>query len=184
MGNTNKRKLYVEPAAYIGAAVFLLMIPLRWVLAWFLAATVHEVFHCLALLICGREIYEIRVGLKRTIIEAVSGTECQTVFCSFAGPFGGILLLAFYSIYPQLAICAFIQTAFNLLPICPLDGGQILCALAAMMFSNSVARGICFVFKVLVLMLVSACCIAASIVLHTCFFLLIPVVLFLQIARE
>jgi len=184
MGKAIKPRVFVEPAAYIGAAMLLLLLPLGWVLAWILAAAVHEGFHCLALWVCRREIFEIRVGLKGTIIQASSGTDSQVAFCSFAGPFGGILLLAFYSIYPQLAVCAFIQNTFNLLPIYPLDGGQILYSLAAMVFSDVLAGKICCVIKVLVLTLISICCAVASFILHSCLFLVIPMALFLQIARK
>ena len=181
---THKVRFYVEPAVCIGVAAFLLLFPLQWVLACLLAATVHEAFHCLALRVCRREIYEIRVGINGAVIQASLGTGCQIVFCLIAGPFGGLLLLAFYSIYPQLAICAFLQTIFNLLPINSLDGGQVLRVLTAMVLPDTVADSVCRVVKVLILLLITICCIMASFLLHTYFFLMIPAVLFLKSVRK
>lgn len=119
-------KVSVSPMAYVYLSLILLVIPLRWALAWVLAAGFHELFHGIALWLCGIEIERIDVGIHGAKIQTLDLAPAQMVICALAGPLGGVLLLSLWHYFPRLALCALVQTLFNLIPILPLDGGQVL----------------------------------------------------------
>ena len=50
----------------------------------------------------------------------------QEFFCALTGPLGGLCLLPFLRWIPRIAICAGVQSLYNLLPVYPLDGGRAL----------------------------------------------------------
>ena len=110
-------------------AFALMILPAEWVLCWILAAGIHEVSHYIALLLCKVEVYEIRVGPFGAQIQTACMTLRNEAGCAAAGPLGGALLIVLYGVLPELAICAAIQSVYNLLPIPTMDGGRILNAL-------------------------------------------------------
>lgn len=125
MAQGSRIKISLSPMACVYLSLILLAIPVSWVLAWLAAAAFHELFHCIALWLCKKEIERIDIGIHGAKIRTSDLSPGQIVFCAFAGPLGGILLLLFH-IFPKVALCAFVQTLFNLIPILPLDGGQAL----------------------------------------------------------
>lgn len=141
----------VTPECWIGIAVSLILIPLSWLTAWFGAALFHEAAHCVALLLCGRQIQGIVIGLNGAKIQAGNLTETETLLCAMAGPLGGLLLILTADTFPRLAICALVQSVFNLLPIYPLDGGRALRSAAGMLYSERIAWCICKVVKTVTL---------------------------------
>ena len=106
------------------AAVSLLVVPFPWIIAWFVAVIVHELGHYIALKLCGVQIYRLRMSSSGLQMETASMTNRQELLCSIAGPISGLSLLFFSKICPRIAICATIQSIYNLLPIYPLDGGR------------------------------------------------------------
>lgn len=50
----------------------------------------------------------------------------REVLCALAGPLGGFLLLFLLHSAPRIALCAFVQSVCNLIPVYPLDGGRAL----------------------------------------------------------
>lgn len=114
----------VTPSAWVAIAVMLLVIPLPWSVAWLTAAVTHELFHCLAVYCCAEKILQIEIGIHGANIETGFLPDGKRILCILAGPVGGLLLILFAELFPQLAICGFLQSAFNLLPIYPLDGGR------------------------------------------------------------
>lgn len=120
------RKITVQPGAMVGLALLLLAMELKWVAAFLVSAAVHECCHLLALRVQRVPIYAVSVGLTGAKIETPSLTKLQEFFGALAGPVGGLLLCLFASRFPRLAVCAFFHSAWNLLPLYPLDGGRAL----------------------------------------------------------
>lgn len=126
MAQGSRIRISFSPIACVYLSLVLLAIPVSWVLAWLAAAAFHELFHCIALWLCEKDIESIDIGIHGAKIRTSDLTPGEIVFCAFAGPLGGILLLLLFRVFPRVAVCAFVQTLFNLIPILPLDGGQAL----------------------------------------------------------
>lgn len=142
-------------------SLFLLLLPLKWVVSWFLAAAFHELCHCAALTLCKVRIYSVRIGFSGAEIETAPMSFCQEVVSALAGPLGGLLLLLFVRIMPAIAICALFQSVYNLMPVFPLDGGRALycCISAAWGEARAVAISgtvACTFFGILIILTCSA----------------------------
>lgn len=116
----------VEFSFYIFAAALLLLIPLRIAFAWMLAVAVHELCHYIALKFFGISVYAVKIRGMGVVMETSELSGRPEALCALAGPLGGLCLLAVARWMPCTAICAFIQSGYNLLPIYPLDGGRVL----------------------------------------------------------
>ena len=158
--------------------------PMKWLAAWIIAVSIHELSHCLALNIWNLKIDSIYVDACGAKILTSPLTNAQTVICALAGPAGGLLLLSFIKFYPQLALCAIIQSFYNLLPIYPLDGGRILYGITHIFFSQKAADCICKTVAATVIMLLLILIAAVAILINSFVPLLIPVILFLQLWRK
>lgn len=110
-------------------AATLLWVPVRWMIAWAIAAATHELCHILALKLSGSRIHMIKLDFGGAKIDVQLAPSIKTVFCALAGPVGGLLLLFAYRIAPRTALCALFQSLFNLLPLYPMDGGRALAGL-------------------------------------------------------
>lgn len=133
-------RLIILPGFYIFLAFGILFIPLRWLIAWLVAAFVHELFHILALQIFGGRVKEIQIGMAGAVINADSLSCLRASFCALAGPLGGFLLLAFLRTAPRLALCGVIQSVYNLLPVYPLDGEKTLKGVAESFLPERAAK--------------------------------------------
>lgn len=129
----------VKPAFLIYLALTLLLLPFRWVLAWFTAVAVHELSHLLMLRLLGLTIYNISFDINGAKIEAEHMMNYRELLCALAGPLGGCLLVLFIRVYPELAVCGVLQSVYNMLPIYPLDGGRILRCILNIITHNSVS---------------------------------------------
>lgn len=121
-----QRKIKLLPEFLICVSVFLLIIPIRWMLCWIAAAILHELFHIIALKLCGFQILSVSLGALGAKIDTDAETGVKSILCALAGPLAGFLLLFFVRKIPMIALCGLFQSAANLLPIYPLDGGRAL----------------------------------------------------------
>lgn len=111
----------------LALAFLLLILPLRWVLAWLFAAAVHEILHLLAVWLCGGTLESLRLDAGGASMAANDLTAAQELFCVLAGPVGAVIaLFPLLRILPATAVCALFQSAYNLLPFEGLDGGRAL----------------------------------------------------------
>lgn len=129
MQTLGKCSVTIKPGFCLFAAATLLIIPIEWVFSWFLAAAFHELCHCLTLFLCCIPIHSIDIDLTGAKINTASLTAGKELVCALAGPLGGLSLCLLSSLFPRLALCALIQSVYNLLPLYPFDGGRILSCL-------------------------------------------------------
>ena len=122
MARVSEPLVIFTPQACIWGAVMVLSVPVRWLGAWIIAAACHECFHCLAVLLFQKRIHRIRIGAFGAEIQTDSLSSGESVACALAGPAAGLLLLLLAKFVPRIAICAFFQSVFNLLPVASLDG--------------------------------------------------------------
>lgn len=137
------KSIIVLPGFCILVAVFLMLLPFQWVCAWFIASMVHELAHCVALSVCGVRIDSVKLGISGAVIVTEAIRPRHEVISAIAGPLGGLLLLLFLRFIPYIGICALVQSAFNLLPLYPLDGGRVFRCCVTHWFCVSTAEKIC-----------------------------------------
>ena len=119
-------KIRISFGFYIFLALLILLLPIQWWLGALLAALIHEGFHVLAILLCRGDILSVTVTGLGAKIDASPMSTGKQVFCVLAGPVGSFSCLIASECFPELALCGFVQGAYNLLPIYPLDGGRAL----------------------------------------------------------
>ena len=117
-------RVFPNMLVFFAAAISLLLIPLPWITAWFIAVFIHELGHYIALKICRIPIYHLGMKLTGLYMETAPMSRGQELVCSLAGPLLGSSLLLLSHYFPRVAICSFVQTFYNLLPLYPLDGGR------------------------------------------------------------
>ena len=126
MGKLGKSlTLDIDPSACITLAVLILFVPLRWIICWLAAAAVHELCHYGMICLTGGRVYHIRICISGVLMRSQMTSWGREVLCAAAGPAGGILLVLLARWMPRLALCALIQSACNLIPVYPLDGGRL-----------------------------------------------------------
>ena len=126
----NNLQLIITPGAWILGALMLLILPLNWLLAAGTAAFLHELCHYLALRLCAVPVFRVQISGRGAMMDTAPMGLRQEFLCALAGPLGGLFLLLFIRHIPRIAICAGVQSLFNLLPVYPLDGGRALRCLA------------------------------------------------------
>lgn len=118
--------LSISGQAYIAMALLLLTLPLHWVLAAMVAAVWHEACHALAVVACGGKLLSLDITWGGARMQTSPLSPRQALLCALVGPAGSLLLLFTAPWIPRIALCGLAQGVFNLLPVYPLDGGQIL----------------------------------------------------------
>ena len=119
-------KLRVDPWLYYIAALLVLTLPLRWLLAALTAGAFHELCHLAAVRGLGGQVLKVRLKPGGAAIAAVLPEQGRELLAGLAGPVGSLLLRGVHRWFPRLALCGLVQGLFNLLPVRPLDGGRAL----------------------------------------------------------
>ena len=130
-------QIKINAGFYLLCAVLVLLFPIKWVVAWIVAMSAHELFHYFALRILGVQIYEISVAGGGAIMKTESLTKLEEIIAALAGPIGGLALLLLSRWAPYVAICGAIQSAYNLIPLFPLDGGRAMLRFLQLMFHDA-----------------------------------------------
>ena len=112
---------YVKPSFCFGISLLLLVIPIKWVICWIIAAVAHEFGHFLALRLLHIEVTDVTIGLNGAVINTGSMTAREEAVCAAAGPLFGLSLVFLGEQFPTVAICAVLQSLYNILPIYPLQ---------------------------------------------------------------
>lgn len=107
-------------------ALAVLVLPMNWMAAVFLAGCFHELCHYLVLRLCGVRVFGVTLDIGGAKMDTAPMEEREMLLCALAGPLGSFLLVLMLGYFPRLALCGLAQGLYNLLPIYPLDGGRIL----------------------------------------------------------
>ena len=118
------RYIHIRTDAYLLLVFMLFLIPMRWLLAMALAALVHEAGHWIAIRMVTGNSSVVTLGMDGARMELPQTTRMQELICAMAGPALGLCLVPLASWMPRVALCALVQSGYNLLPIWPLDGGR------------------------------------------------------------
>jgi len=121
--------IHLDDRVWIIWALWILLIPARWLLGSAAAACVHEAGHILAVLLLGGNVQRIVIGPFGAKIHAEGVEGVREALCALAGPVGSFLCLLLIRTFPVFGLCALVQGCFNLLPVYPLDGGRALSCL-------------------------------------------------------
>ena len=116
----------VQSNTYVLFVLLLFLIPLPWLAGWLVSVLFHELCHWFAVLLFGGQVYKITVGLGGANMECTAFTDSKNILCILAGPVGGFLLALLGHWFPRLAICSWVLSVYNLMPLMPLDGGRAL----------------------------------------------------------
>ena len=130
----------LDVSACLVGAFLLLTLPLNWLASALAAAAFHELCHGAAILLLGGRIWSIRIGAGGAVMETEPLESGKELICALAGPAGSLLLVAFFRIFPRVAVCALVQAAFNLLPVFPLDGGRALLCMLELVCPKQASR--------------------------------------------
>jgi len=132
----------ISPASFILLALLLLLLPLPWIIAAILAGLFHEFCHWAAVCLCGGQISRLQLTANGAVMDTCPMSQGKQLICVLAGPLGGLILLLFLRQIPRIAIMAAFQSAYNLLPLPPLDGARALRCCAELVFPKQ-ADSIC-----------------------------------------
>ena len=162
----------------------LMIIPIPWVTAWTCAMILHESLHCISLYLLGYSVLEVSFTANGARIVSEHTTLLHGMLCSLAGPIGSLLITPFLTMFPRVSVCVWIQSAFNLLPVYPLDGGQVLYNFFSCFTNNRLAEQLSNIISWSTIVMIAGVSITASVWLKLGITpLLIPVFLFLKTQR-
>jgi len=125
-----------------------------WFSALLPAVMIHEAGHLLALRACCVPVYGITVDIAGICIDSSEMlSPRQEALCAAAGPAAGLLWWGLMSRIPGKwaemgSWISLVLTAFNLLPVMPLDGGRIFLSLTG---QKTVVRILGIVIPILLL---------------------------------
>ena len=118
-------KISVKWNTYLYLTLLLLMIPVQWIISWIMAIIIHELCHWIAVKICGGSILHIKIGIGGAQLRCSNLSDICRLFAIICGPLGGIFVIFIGKWFPRVALCSFFLSIYNLIPLLPLDGGQI-----------------------------------------------------------
>lgn len=121
-----------SPLTLILTCLAILMIPVTWIAAWLVSTAVHELAHLLMALLLSVNVHGMTIDAGGAVIETEPMEPLQEFLCASAGPLAGCQLMSVGRLFPLIALFAFCQTLWNLLPFGDHDGARMLRALWTM----------------------------------------------------
>jgi Zn-dependent protease len=118
-------RVQIDPLTYFLWVLWLMLLPLRWVLGVFVAISIHELCHWAVIRASGGKILSFCIGPGGARMETEAMSPIWEIFCALAGPAGSFSLLLIGRYFPEAALIGIMQGLFNLIPVFPLDGGRI-----------------------------------------------------------
>lgn len=156
----------LEPGFLLYFACIILAVPLKLMVAWALAVFIHELSHLVALKLCRVKVISVRLRASGVLMETESMGRLTESICAIAGPLGGLSLLFAARWLPCAAVFACIHSAYNLLPIFPLDGGRVFRCVLIKLCGIRVGERLSAVISTIVICLISLFAIYFSWILH------------------
>ena len=150
-------KVKTGKSLWLVLCILILALPLRWMLAVTISIAVHEYCHYLAVRLCGGHIYAMEISAFGLNMRTSSLSPGKELFCALAGPVGGIILFVLSIRMPRLALCALIHSAYNLIPLYPMDGGRAVQNLLLILFPRYGTRIFLWLQRVLGAFIVVVC---------------------------
>ena len=124
----------------------------------FLAAFIHETAHLLVMTLCNirpKELLLSFFGMRIVINPRVMGSLLKYFAVYMAGPFSNLLcaaVLACTPLNPQFIFVHILMASINLLPIIPLDGGQVIQTLLEQRCSEQLTQQMLWIFTVVTIL--------------------------------
>lgn len=146
-----KDKVAVSADFIFMFAVAFLVVPIQWLGAWIFALSIHELCHYIALRMCGGFVTDIKISCRGVIMKTQDLSFGKEAICAYAGPVGALLILIVARYLPRTAICTLMFSAYNLLPVFPLDGGRGLGCLLKKVLPEQIAERILLAVENIVL---------------------------------
>lgn len=130
----------IDDRVWLVWALWILLLPLKWLLAAAAAACSHELCHLAAVYLLGGRVFRVTVGPFGAVIDTEGIGGAREGLCALAGPAGSLLLVCLIHKFPMLGLCGLVQGIFNLLPIYPMDGGRALLWLLEVRWPNQAGK--------------------------------------------
>jgi len=160
------RRLDVGPgwAAMMGLLFYLC--PDRVFGAFLAAAVCHELGHAAVLVLLGVRLDGLRLRLGGAELVTGPMDYRRELLCALAGPAAGLAALLARRRFPAFALFSLALTAYNLLPLWPLDGGRALRAALLLTLPEQTARRISALAGIAACLALAAGALYLSIRLH------------------
>ena len=156
---SGRPRVVISASLLLVIAAAILIVPIQWIAAWLLALFVHELFHYMALKVCGTVVSSVRLSINGIVMDTQQLSYGREAVCAYAGPLGALILVLFAKYMPRTSICTIILSAYNLLPLFPLDGGRGMACLLKIILPERSAGKVMFCIEngVLALIVVLMC---------------------------
>ena len=127
-----KRRFSISPWAVLLMAAVYFAAGIKAVLAVLISVVIHELGHSAAIKLFGGKVVSVRFDSSGLCMDS-NGIESAVgeLIVLASGPAAGLIFAAICSHYPEngfavlLTAVGFVLTAYNLLPVYPLDGGRM-----------------------------------------------------------
>lgn len=119
-------KVSIKENVYIYFVIILFLIPFQWLFAWLIAVCIHEFSHWLSVRLLGGKVYSLEIGMAGANMVCETLSKPKQILSVLSGPIGGFIIVLTGTRFPRLALCSWVLSVYNLLPLLPLDGGRAL----------------------------------------------------------